>query len=133
MKVSFSYKGNAPDTKQHTFTFNKKEWPDEDNIQKRKIDDPNGGTEYSEKFRILSGKEHPELFLLWLRTYRTKVWNNQIVDYRSKMSIFHTLCKEDAQTVLQQTVEKTTGWLDNPDNQIPFSKHFCVQKHPDQE
>ena len=58
MKIgnNFSYKDNAPDTKQQTFTFKKKEWPDDDNIQKMTIDDPNGGTEYNEKFRILSGK-----------------------------------------------------------------------------
>ena len=57
MKVGniFSYKGNTPD----------KEWPNEDNIQKMKIADSNGGAEYSEK----------------LTTYQTKVWNNQTVNY----------------------------------------------------
>ena len=57
MKIgnNFSYKGNTLDTKQQTFMFKKKEWPDDNNIQKMKIDNPNGGSEYSEKFRILSG------------------------------------------------------------------------------
>ena len=34
MKVgkNFSYKGNAPDTKQKTFTFKKKEWLDDNNM-----------------------------------------------------------------------------------------------------
>ena len=71
MKVTFSqqYGGKAPDIWQRTFSFKKKEWPDEDNIQKMKIEDSNGGAEYSEKLRILSGREHPELFLLWLEDY----------------------------------------------------------------
>ena len=67
MKIAntFSFKGNAPDKKQQKFTFKKKEWLDNNNIQKMTIDDPNGGVEYNEKFRILSGKVHPELFLFW--------------------------------------------------------------------
>ena len=96
MKVgnNLSYKGNAPETKQKTFTFKKKEWPDKDNLQKMKIADPNGGAEYSEKFRILSGKEDPEFFLLWLQTYQTKVLYNQTVNNRRKLSILQTLCKD---------------------------------------
>ena len=58
--------GKAPDIRQRTFSFTKKEWPDEDNFQKMKIEDSNGGAEYSERLRILSGREHPELFLFWL-------------------------------------------------------------------
>ena len=65
MKVSFN-NGKAPDIRLRTFSFKKKEWPDEENFQKMKIEDANGGAEYSEKLRILSGREHPELFLLWL-------------------------------------------------------------------
>ena len=100
MKVSFSYKGNVPNIKQRPFAFKKKEWPDEDNLQKMKIEDTNGGAEYSEKLRILSGREHPELFLFWLEEYQTKVLNNTDIDYKTKMSIMHTFCKDDAQNAI---------------------------------
>ena len=118
MKVSFSYNGKAPDIKQRTFLFKKKECPNEDNIQKMKIDNPNGGAEYSEKFRILLGREHPELFLFWLENYQTKVLNNTAVDYRMKMSILHTLCKEDAQTAIRRVIAGTTGRLNQPGDNL---------------
>ena len=82
----------APNIWQRTFSFNKKEWPDEDNIQKMKIEDSNGGAEYSERLRILSGREHPELFLFWLEDYQSKVLKNKGIDYKTKMSILRTLC-----------------------------------------
>ena len=129
MKISNNFnKGAAPDIKSRTFSFKKKEWPDEENIQKMKIAEPNGGAEYSDKFRILSGKEHPELFLLWLRAYRTKVWNNQTVTYRRKLSILQTLCKEEALSVLNRTVAKTDGIIDL--NQIPMPHTYEFKNIP---
>ena len=120
MKVAFNNINNrkAPGIWQRTFSFKKKEWPDEDNFQKMKIEDSNGGAEYSERLRILSGREHPELFLFWLEAYRSKALKNKGIDYKTKMSILLTLCKDDAQTTIRRSIARTSGRLNNPGDNL---------------
>ena len=139
MKVSFSeHTGKTPDIRQRTFSFKKKEWPDEDNFQKMKIEDSNGGAEYSEKLRILSGREHPELFLFWLENYRNKVLKNIGIDYKTKMSILRTLCKDDAQATIRRSIAKTSGRLNNPGenlldvpaDRVPLPNTFVFENIP---
>ena len=83
MEISFG----PPTSEMKSFPFKKKEWPDDKNKLKMKIKAPGGGVAYSEKMRVLSGKEHPELFLLWLHDYRTKIWTNSNVNWATKLDI----------------------------------------------
>ena len=84
--------------KMKSFPFKKKEWPDDENKLKMKIKAPGGGVAYSEQMRVLSGKEHPELFLLWLQDYRTKIWTNSNVNWATKLDILLHLISDDAST-----------------------------------
>ena len=55
-----------PETKHNRaqpFSFKKKDWPDEGNKLKNKLEGKGGGATFDEYVRVLDGSEHPELFL----------------------------------------------------------------------
>ena len=104
--VSFS---PTPVEKMRSFPFKKKEWPDDENKLKMKIDSPNGGVAFSEWMRKLSGKEHPELFLLWLQDYRAKIWTNSNLTWATKLDILLRLVEDDAGTIVHRTLQKCEG------------------------
>ena len=108
MKV-VSFSNPTPVEKMKSFPFKKKEWPDNDNKLKMKIDNPNGGVAFSEWMRKLSGKEHPELFLLWLQDYRTKIWTNSNLNWATKLDILLRVVEDEAGTIVQRTLQKCEG------------------------
>jgi len=108
MKV-VSFSNPTPVEKMKSFPFKKKEWPDDDNKLKMKIDNPNGGVAFSEWMRKLSGKEHPELFLLWLQDYRTKIWTNSNLNWATKLDILLRVVEDEAGTIVQRTLQKCKG------------------------
>ena len=114
MKVHFSTP--TPVEKMKTFPFKKKEWPDDDKLMKMKIESPTGGVAFTEQMRVLSGKEHPELFLLWLHDYRTKIWTNKNLDEPKKLGILLRAVAEDASTVVQRTLSRCEGTIDSTTN-----------------
>lgn len=99
-----------------SFPFKKKEWPDEENKLKMKIENPAGGVAFSEYMRVLSGNEHPELFLIWLQDYRLKIWNNTKLTDAKKLDILLRLVTDDASTTVQRTLHRCKG---NHINGIP--------------
>jgi hypothetical protein len=107
MKVSFSTP--TPVEKMKAFPFKKKEWPDDDNKLKMKIDGATGGVVFSEQMRVLKGDEHPELFLLWLQDYRSKIWNNDNLTWPKKLDILIRIVSDDASTVVQRTLGRCSG------------------------
>jgi hypothetical protein len=107
MKVHFNA-NPVPVEKFKTFSFKKKEWPDEDNKLKMKLEGATG-ISFSEYMRVLSGKEHPELFLLWLQDFRTKIWNNAILTGSKKLEILMRLVDKEAATVVARTIVKCEG------------------------
>ena len=107
MEISFGPPTSVE--KMKSFPFKKKEWPDDENKLKMKIKAPGGGVAYSEQMRVLSGKEHPELFLLWLQDYRTKIWTNSNVNWATKLDILLHLISDDASTIVQRTLQKCKG------------------------
>ena len=107
MKVAFSTP--TPVEKMKSFPFKKKEWPDDDNKLKMKIESKNGGVAYSEYMRVLSGNEHPELFLLWLQDYRSKIWGNNNLTWEKKLDILLRIVDDDASTVIIRTLTRCSG------------------------
>ena len=120
MKVAFSTP--TPVEKMKTFPFKKKEWPDEDNKLKMKIDNPAGGVAFSEQMQVLSGKEHPELFLLWLQDFRAKIWTNKNLTWPKKLDILLRIVEDDASTVVQRTINRCQGSTDaaNVPNKLTY-------------
>ena len=108
MKV-VSFSNPTPVEKMKSFPFKKKEWPDDDNKLKMKIANPAGGVAFSVQMRKLSGKEHPELFLLWLQDYRTKIWTNSNLNWDQKLDILLQIVVDDAITIVQRTLQKCEG------------------------
>ena len=122
MKVAFTTP--TPVEKMKTFPFKKKEWPDDDNKLKMTIDNPTGGIAFSEQMRVLSGKEHPELFLLWLQDYRTKIWNNKNLTWTQKLDILLRIVEDDASTVVQRTLIRCAGTTDAEHAPIQHTYQF---------
>ena len=58
------------------FSFKKKDWPDEGNKLKVKLEGKQGGATFDEYVRVLDGSEHPELFLLWIQEYDRRIRYN---------------------------------------------------------
>ena len=110
MKV-VSFSTPTPVEKMKSFPFKKKEWPDDEKKIKMKIEAPAGGVAYSEQMRVLSGKEHPELFLLWLQDYKTKIWTNSNLNWARKLDILLRIIEDDASTIVQRTLQRCEGTL----------------------
>ena len=128
MKVSFNSTVNPiPKEKKRAFTFKKKEWPDDENTQKMKIDNPSGGVEFTENLRVIHGNEHPELFLLWLQDFRTKIWDNPKVTWSMKKDILFRLVHGEAKTLVTRTVKDCAG--KGPDGKYA-RRYFKFKKHP---
>ena len=64
MKVKASVTAGKMD-RTKMFGFKRKDWPDNDNIMKLKLSNNKNGAQFNEELRVLSGTEHPELFLQW--------------------------------------------------------------------
>ena len=58
------------------FSFKKKDWLDEGNRLKVKLEGKKGGATFDEYIRVLDGSEYPELFLLWIQEYVRRIRYN---------------------------------------------------------
>ena len=111
MKVNFSTP--TPVEKMKAFPFKKKEWADDENKLKMKIENTAGGVAFSEHMRVLKGTEHPELFLIWLQDYRSKIWTNSNLNWAKKLDILLRIVDEEASTIVQRTIQRCEGTSTN--------------------
>lgn len=58
------------------------------------------GTSFSNYFCALNGIELPEMFLLWLQEYQSKVETNSQVAHDHKLEVFIRIIKGDAKAVV---------------------------------
>jgi hypothetical protein len=106
MKVEFKSNFTASPGKLRPFPFKRKEWPNDNNKQKMKIENPNGGVNFSETLRVIEGGEHPELFLQWLQDFRSRIWENTNLTAPMKKDILLQLVDGEAATLINRTIQQ---------------------------
>ena len=70
---------------QYLFKATRATWPE--TAGKTKIKLGTDGTSFSDYFNTLEGTEQPELFLLWLQEFQTKVEHNSRVAQEDKLDV----------------------------------------------
>ena len=73
--------------KSYIFGFKKKDWSAEENEKRHKImfaEHSKNESEYYTHFHIISGEEHPELFLRWLLDYKNLVMSRAITPFSKR-------------------------------------------------
>ena len=128
MKVSFNNQSNSSGGKSRSFSFKKKEWPDDENKQKFKMNNPQGGVAFSESLRVLQGDEHPELFLQWLSEYQTKIWNNSQLNMEGRKDILLRLVEGEANSIILRTIRQCTG--SKSADGTPIVNTYIFKHHP---
>ena len=128
MKVAFKTPSQTTGGKNRSFSYKKKEWPDDDNKQKFKISNPEGGIAFSESLRVLQGDEHPELFLQWLSDYQTKIWNNSQMTGEGRKDILLRLVDGEANSIVLRTIQNCQGQKDANGN--PLKSTYAFRHHP---
>ena len=99
----------AHDNGQYLFKATRATWPE--TAEKTKIKLGTDGTSFSDYFNTLEGTEHPELFLLWLQEFQTKVEHNSRVAQADKLDVLCRTVKGEAKAVVLRTIASTTGNL----------------------
>jgi hypothetical protein len=85
-----------PDAKHNRaqpFSFKKKDWPDEGNKLKVKLEGKQGGATFDEYVRVLDGSEHPELFLLWIQEYDRRIRYNDRLKPPQRLEVLIRMVK----------------------------------------
>ena len=68
------------------------------------IETTENGSKLKSKMRVLEGDEQPKQLMLWLKDYKDKILNNEVLKAPGKLAILRRLVDEEAQTILS-TVE----------------------------
>ena len=99
----------AHDNGQYLFKAPRATWPE--SAEKTKIKLGTDGTSFSDYFNTLEGTEQPELFLLWLQEFQTKVEHYSRVAQEDKLDVLRRTVKGEAKAVVLRTIESTAGNL----------------------
>ena len=84
-------------------------WPE--SAEKIKVKLGIDGTSFSDYFHPLEGTESPELFLLWLQEFQSKVENNTRVASADKLDVLLRIVKGEAKAVVTRTIATTAGTM----------------------
>jgi hypothetical protein len=120
MKIK-AYKSNTPTgnskfgrpkrtTEGFLFRPDRAEWPD--GTDKTKVKLGKDANSFSDYFYPLDGNESPELFLLWLQDFRTRVATNSRVAHTDKLDVLQRLLKGEAKATVKRSLERTEGSID---------------------
>ena len=101
------------------FSFKKKDWPDEGNKLKVKLEGKQGGVTFDEYVRVLDGSEHPELFLLWIQEYDRRIRYNDRLKPPQRLEVLIRIVKGEALSKIDKVIAEC--W----DESDPGKKMFC--------
>ena len=110
MKVTpFVKKRSTGNANIYLFKPYRASWPEK--VEKVKVKLGTDGTSFSDYFHALEGTESPELFLLWLQEFQSKVETNTRVVCADKLDILLRIVKGEAKAVINRVIDYTRGVL----------------------
>jgi len=131
MKVKATTTTSVKMDRTKMFGFKRREWPNNDNIMKLKLSNNKNGAQFNEELRVLTGTEHPELFLLWLQAYRRRILGCNRLDDAGKLDVLVRLMDEQALSAVNEALTDCTGTT-NTVSFIPIPKQntYVFKKLP---
>ena len=125
-----NFRKKKPNKNIRTLTVLKEKWPEDAATTEVKLGN-SGKVQYYIPFFILSGTKKPELFLIWILDYRSKIAQNKALSWEERFNLILTMVKGDAKEKVQEVFEavleptfSVIGDKSNFDWQLPIVTHW---------
>ena len=96
-----NWRKKKPDKNKRTLTIFKEDWPEDAATTEIKLGNT-GKVQYYVKFYILNGTEKPEMFIIWLLDYRSKIAQSKALSWDERFNCMLTMVSGDAKEKVQE-------------------------------